>query len=734
MSNIKRLPIDRAVHFVPAADPSDPRVLTAEELALAQEISALSLKSPDSLLFKAPPEISIFQDILLIRGELHSEVYANQSLAIDTGVRIADKVWGSQTKVREYFYLMSAIAVVGAEQDADLGNFSRQYNGQVVSGYENTQRLRCFWFILSSYSPLTVDLIKNAIAIVPTPDNAHSPMGEIEVVDETITYKYGFVVGGIRFYPTDENLVSSKYKFLLDSLELTPIARLNQYKNHLEKGYFWDEQPHVPFEEMSILARTTRPPAIKDILHGLLVGKPLPGKNVSRSVLNAILGATDSSSTPHPGMTSVSPNNSKVVANDQRIFFCNQARTERNLVQHLTADSDRDGFPVVTATLNTENPVGTRFSANQDDHRLYSADGVLQNQFGSFSDLGGTQSLSWYGNQNTTIASGDRVIFAPGIEFPAGSGFSLPFWRVAKVYYNGVQLHPSNVLDGFGRDLSQYYAPANEEDFIVIWGAERAALHYIYKKITITTNNNGVAIVPDTEKGCLAFIEGVTGRIDAPVYSGLDGNRQYNCLVYYPPRSSGEVWQFEVEYTPYQGAGEDGLSLLNGATIASDPVNYVHVLGGGLSVHRGDSLLSRSIAAFHLPKHDAQYPCYKLDNPIRLRNESYTNPNTFREINLLHGRELAMPRVGQKITATVLGEHFPQSLNIALSVGDSVPMGYSSPAMYNQAAFFQFVCAFLVSNQGRTGLVVITHNQKGGENLPIAVNKGAAIDVFLVDL
>ena len=732
MVNFPRASIDRGVHFVPPSDLSDPRTLTAEELALNSEINALSLKPEGRLLFLNPPRIYIEDRILNVEGTLESAIYTQQLLSVNYGIEIANSWETGETSKQEYVYLLTMLAYVGKEQDSALGNFSRQFNDQTINGPENTKRLRCFWLTVTSYVPLSVSDIQNAIAISPQPVDSHSPVGELTIdTEQGVTNKTGFLLGNLRFYASDSNLTDNSYTILLDSLEVNPLGIINHYQNHVTNGYEWaGASPHMPPEELAITARQSNQATPDDLLNLLLQGEPLGGKRRGRAVLNAILGSTTTGSTPHPGITSNSPNGSNIQANDQRVFYSNEGRLQRNSIQYLLAEPDGNSRPMVTATLNTENPAGSIFSTNQDDHRVYSLDGVLQNDFGSFTDLGSDRSLSWFGNQNSSVQLGDTLIVAPGIQFSAGSGFSLPFARINAVYYNGVPLDSANVRKGKGEDLDAYTAPSNGEDFIVVWGSERAALHYIYKKITITTDSNGVALVPNTELGCFAFVAGVSGRIDEPVYLGLTPNTNYDCLVYYPPRSNGEIWQFEVEYTPYQGLGVDGLDLLDGGTIISPAINLVHSQGGGLSVHRGDSSKSESAIAFHLPQTPDQYPSYNLNSPVRLQGEAYGGPITLRELFMLHGLELTLPVVGQKLTTNILGAHYPRSLNISLTTDNDQLLGYRLPQFHTATSYYQSICAFLVQKGEARGLVVVTHNQVGGTDLSFDASSGAAIDVF----
>ena len=732
MTYFPRQPIDRGVKHIAPQDPTDLRILTAEELSLQEEIAAVSLQQQGKLAFIDQPSITVVGRDINIVGSLYSEVYSNKLLSLDTTFTAADTVVSGEKKT-EYFYLTTLLAIVNSDTDSDLGTFSRQFSGETITEErENTQRIRCFWLLLASYTPIDLNTFKTLISVTPDYDH-HGETGSITI--ETTNPSDGFLVGDIRFYPLDPNWTDGTYSIILDSVELAKLCSINHYLNFVETGYLYpDTASTMPPESLSLLFLQAKKETIVDrFIYGLMKGEPLPTRNKSRAVLNTILGSTNPNSTPHPGMTNPSPNGSNIIGNDQRIFFASEARLQRNSVQFLTAEIGENGKPMITATLNTNNPTGTIFSNDATDHRIWSLGGILQNDFGTFSDLGSDRSLTWTGNDNTTVQLNDTLVVAPGVIFPGGSGMNLAMEELVGVYKDGIPISSENIRFGRTQDIDSYTEPANGENYLVVWNSERAAIQYIYKKLQLQPDANGVAIIPQTEFGGIAFIDGVPGRFDSPVVEGLNPLSTYDALIYYPPRSNGEIWQFEIIFTPYQGMGTEGLDLLNGGEIISEAKYFVHSQGGGLSVHQGDASLNKSAISMHLPSQSGQHPHYLLDSPVRLRAESYPGPQTFRELFLPPGEQLAKPQLGMVLQYDDYGGHQPRSLSIALKDNLGNLLGAKSPYFYNAIDYYQIVCAFLVKKGDLQGMCVITHNQVGNQNLPFDVNSGAAIDVFPVD-
>ena len=358
-------------------------------------------------------------------------------------------------------------------------------------------------------------------------------MGSIEIKSQTNRIEFDISIAPqVKGVAIDTNLEAKTYRVLLDSIEICKLCTATHYQERVEQGYNWgstitsrlslDYQSYTPIQ------------FVKERLHDLMRGNPLKTGFESKAVLNLIQGATNVGSTLHPGQTASSPNGSQAIANDQRVFFSNEARLQQNNVQFVTTVLDDDGNPKASAAINTNAPGGTIFSPVATDHHVYDLDGNLQDELGSLSGLGDARSLTYFAGQNSQIQPGQTVIIQPSVRYPGGSGFSLPFNNVAAVYLNGTKLSSSNVRNGRDNDLDAYSAPAGGEDFIVVWGSERASVHCIYKKVEVSANQKGNLVVPSTELGTFAFVEGIAGRHDSAVVKGTPGTT-YNALVYYPP-------------------------------------------------------------------------------------------------------------------------------------------------------------------------------------------------------
>ena len=109
--------------------------------------------------------------------------------------------------------------------------------------------------------------------------------------------------------------------------------------------------------------------------------------------------------------------------------------------------------------------------------------------------------------------------------------------------------------------------------------------------------------------------------------------------------------------------------------------------------------MAKSAIAFHLPATDSQYPSYNINNPVRLKGESYPGPISFRRLFMLHGQELSLPTVGKKITVVDTGTDYSKSLNVTLKDEDSNLLGYKTPYFHNATAHYQSICAFLVEKR-----------------------------------
>lgn len=281
-------------------------------------------------------------------------------------------------------------------------------------------------------------------------------------------------------------------------------------------------------------------------------------------------------------------------------------------------------------------------------------------------------------------------------------------------------------------DLDAYRAPAASQDFIAVFGRERAALHYIYKKVSVASNNSGAIAIPPAERGVFAFVQGVAGRVDSPVLGGLNPNTTYAALVYYPPRST-EQWQWQFKYCNYQGLGNP--ALLEGAEIIAPPILFAHTQGGGASAFFGDSELIHSPIAMHLPAGSSMTEHYELNTPVHLPGENYASPIAFREIQPVAGTDCSLPKIGRKIDFEPAVGIAPRSLlGSALLVGDVAPpasrIGCQVPMLSTNRPFQSVLCFGIRTSGGDDCLAIATANTNGSESVVFDIAGGSGFDVY----
>jgi hypothetical protein len=704
---------DLGLIYVPPASEADPRVPIAEEFSLAEKIRMYLYASGRNEGWDQNPEITVTSPRTVgIKGELSLGVYPNK-LPIDTSLVLPALTQTGIFIGRDYLSVVSFAAEVGEQQDAILGTVAFEYsviNEATINGIqkENARRLRAFWIIVSSPNPLTETDIWDSLTVV-----GNTKIIAIANKDDT-----GFILGTTttRVYALDPNLVVDSYVAIENSLKIAPICSVRRSLNYQEEGYTYgyNAEDPITLSDIQLLAKRNKylDPQSESIkaIREIVLGKLRKGAIKKKAVLNLSPGQAPN----NPGRSGIpvtSPNGSVCASNDQRIFMTNQTILQKLAATFVTANQDGFGQSLVGVGLNTNSPPGTLFSENREDHKIYALNGTEQSSLGSFTNLGGNGSLQWVRRDNSTILPGDVVVVVPGVRYPAGSGLSIPFLTIEKAWRDGVEISAANIRSGMDNDLSAYEAPSNSESFIVIYGTERAAIHYIYKKITVTSDASGIAVIPNTEKGCFAFMQGVItsndNRIDAPVVAGLSPSTSYDALCYYPPRSS-EIWQFQITYPVYEGLAQLQPDFLDEATIISDPICFLHTSGGGLSVHRGDSELAERPISFHLPKKTEGIQDYEFNAPIFFPNEPYPDDVSWRRVDLLTSPGLAFPTPGQKISFTASNGILPRSINGKLSV-DGKTMGVKIFPINNEASF-QAVIAFSVEKDGERRMVIATQN------------------------
>ena len=731
---------DLAVRMVAPESQSDPRVPTAEEFDLWARVQiARSRRSRLQCGWLHFPQLKMVapRSLQIRGGEALLPSAAEYRLMLPETTLEIPALPSAATVIhqRDRLWLVAVVAEVGAAQDSVLGAVVFSYlegdppNETLIETVpkENTRRWRSFWLLVLSPDELSAEDFYTALPL----DDGHigtAPSRSLTIVNTAPT---GFPLGNLQLYAADPHWVSATYAVLPGGVDILPLCQIQRRQNFVHRGYTWGLNGEGDLESAFAIAPGGKrlegdlTSAVRTRLQALFSGTAGIGATDNRTVQNLSAGAVPGNP-GRAGEAAASPNGSVALANDQRLTFTNEARLHQLAVQVAIAGNDGQGNALVSASLNTNAPFGSRFSEDASDHKLYASDGSEQSALGRFQNLGGSGSLVWVAGPNATLAAGQTVYVVPGIHYPAGSGFNVPFSAVEAVWKDGAVLDPTNIRHAYTADLDGYEAPANGEDFMVVYGPERAALQYIYKKVSVTADANGVAAIPTSERGCFAFIEGVTGRIDAPVKTGLTANATTNALVYYPPRSL-ESWQLQLRYSEYQGLGET--DLVDGALILSEPIGFIHSQGGGNSVFVGDSSLRFSPIAMHLPAVSDGTPAHAFNAPMQLAGEPAVGPLTFRPHAFLPGAGLAFPTPGQTLSVIPGAKDQPRSLNGQLQTSGQ-PLGFRTPSL-SHGLPYQAILAFAIEKAGVRALVVATHNGPGGD-IALDSDRQSAIDVFVL--
>jgi hypothetical protein len=717
---------------VPKQSPTDIRVPTAEEEALDSQLIIRNLSLIKKNGWLSVPNLSVSGKNVTVEGDFSSAIYP-KPVTISTSIAIpplSDSI--TTTQRYDNLYLIVLDVEMGEAGDPELGQFSFQYkqigNTTVQTATkENTRRhAAVYGLLLSQSSTITVESFWNTL----------TTSGNDRTITITNTTSTGFPFGNYRFYATDPNLTAGvTYKVFPDMVEVVPIARIRRLQEANENGYLWGAGGEGDFildyhlePIFSLLPNNDLEDQLRRRLYGIFQGLPGYKSCYKRAVVNLIAGSVIGSE--HPGEGGVATNGSVLLANDQRYSFTNEKRLHDLAIQRVQVANDGNGVGVVTATLNTNVPNGTVFSENKDDHKVFDLNGIEQTAYGTFINLGSSTSLSWFAGPNSSLRPNDYAIIVPGIIYPAGSGFAYNFTEVEKVWLNQVQLDSANIRQGQFNDLIAYEAPVNG-NYIVVTGSERSAIHYIYKKITVTSSATGVLTVPNTERGCFAFIQGVSGRINSPIKTGLGANTSYNCLVYYPPRFN-EKWQFQIKLNDYEGIGKSQATFLQGSEIVSSPLFFVHSLGGGNSVYQGEGRVRFSNIGGFTPSNssEAATPHYELNSPVHLAGDSYPGPITFQEQDILPGKTLTMPTPGivlQTETGTTIHD---RSMRVRLLDEAGQVIGCRTPNFAGANYRYQFVIGMVVQKEESRKLLVVTYNGRATQSLKFDTDQGAAIDLF----
>jgi hypothetical protein len=667
-----------------------------------------------------------------VQGKAFLPIYPNDGLSLDFNLNIPvlRASIGSVINREDFLYLIAFTCEVGAEQDPDLGKLAFSYRDvddatqevqikQMVG--ENSHRQRVFFIAILSPEPITQELFKGLTDI---PQN-----GDIPAHNRfTVTRKgsIGFPIADYQVWAIDDNWMESKsYELFPDHVDILPICKIRRKANYSEGGYSGGDgidiidlilDGTISSEDINTIAWKR----LVDLFSGF-------SKNYSRTVQNLALGSI--SGNPSPGEPAIASNGTNMIANGQRVSFLDQAITDNLSVIKVRAENDGTDRALITISLKQSTPFGTYFSEHLIEHRIYSVDGKDESALGRFTRLGHSGVLAWIANDNSSIKPGNIAYCVPAICYPPGCGFRIPFRRCEKVWFQGRELLPENIWEG-GMDekiIPGYQPPAGGQRVIAVMARERSGLLYIYEDVVVQSTPSGLVVVPDEPGACFAFVEGVAGRIDAPVVKVPRANTPYRALVYRAPQP-GDNWQFLFAYSKYQGLAEK--EILDGAEIISEPIFIAHSQGGGNAVYRGEATFRFSPIAKHLPQASASR-APELYGPIHLASEPYPGPLTMRELPIQPAAGLALPMLGQTINwinnpiPAIVGD---RTIEGKLLINGEV-MGFRLPNLSHDF-LFQGVVAFVIKKGKEVRLLIITHDNIGGTAIACDTSAGTAFDLF----
>lgn len=708
---------DLGILHIPPANNTDARVPTAEEISANTQllIRNIKLAARQQAGVTNRPQFGVSPGLGIVLPANLGVFYPNHPNLKTLGVSVPLTMPGlgntiDQISRYDYVGLVAMACEVTAQTDPDI-NFSfrwRRQDSQIQTLVkENTRRLRTFWaVIVSPTTPATATAIETAL---PTVDGS-----KILSVSKT---PVGSALGAMRIYPLDPNFVDQRdYKVFPGTIEVAQLCRVWRVQNTIQNGYHWGRNGEQDFLADYHLQPTYHYVGVgsedyemrgKDAFRRLMTGQPLlnaPWKD--RAVLNLINGQVTSNLNA-PGIPVSSPNGSVGLANGQRITFTNEPRTEYRYCVRVQS-INQGGVAEVVTPFAVASPLGSRVAADPSNHEIWDINGNPIGNEGTYSGLGDTGALVWRCSNTAVITPGDFVYVQMGIEYPAGSGF--PFaGEIEAVYRNGLPLNPANVREATLNDIEAYTAPVGGDQYLVVMGKERAALHYIYAHDTVTSTPTGVVRIPDGSTGVIAFISGPnapTGRINRPVLAGLSPNTTYQILHYHSPSASTQ-WQFQISYPKYPSVS-GGASLLNGSRVVTPFEVFAHTQGGGNSVFQSEGAIRYEPVGMRLPYNsdpNALRPYATNTKPSYL-NEPDPGALAFRSTQLLGGQGLTALRPGVPLTANAAGGAQSQGLSVALT-SNNTPVGIQKNPLASQRSY-QLVGGCVVEKSGQYHLLVVS--------------------------
>ncbi|MBT9316272.1 hypothetical protein [Leptothoe spongobia] len=734
---------DALVQFVAPQTDTDARVPTAEELSVAGSLllnhiyESRKLK-PSGITTRPIFAATVGSKGVVIPSDLGFYSQKHPTLGILGGNHtlvlpsLADTV--SAVSRYDRIYLMGFRAVVTADIDPDIQlEFSWRDQSSTIQTQtkENTRREREFYAFVWGSGEVTASAVW---AVLP------EVSGERQLTANKTAG--GIETGTLQIYPLDNNLVAdATYTVVEDSLEMIELLRVWRVQNTIQDGYRWGRTGESDFQERFNLQPSYRyvgpewdlwQARLSESIHRLFRGLSLSDTPTdNRIVLNLVNGQV-ASTLDAPGIATASPNGSTALANEQRMIFTNQAILQQEFCLPLTL-ADNGGAAEATVNFAGNSPSGARFGPNNTDHKIYSKNGIESSDNGSYTGEGGTGALTWLDTNDTEMQPGDIAYLVPGIEYPAGSGFPIAGKGLEAVYLNSVAINASNIKSA---DLTAYEEPANSEDHIIVFDQARGSIR-IYKKYTVNSNGSGIAAIPSTARGVIAFIDGPSApsaRQDVPILSGLSNNSTYNLLVSHAPPGS-EQWQFQFIEASYAGLSSTG--IIDDSIVLGDPIFFGNSQGGGNANDGGDGELGRELIALRLPVNtDAgAQDAYLFNTKIQpAGTAALPDSATFSQLtHHLASNGNTLPKQGQTLTAIAAASVQSQGLAIRLE-SDGVSLGVLKTQLESSSAY-QLIVGFLIEKNEQRYMVVCALNAGDGstyESTQLNTDgpNYAAIDVF----
>lgn len=742
--NYKNNDID--ILHIPPQYPGDARVYKATDFYTQSILNQRNLKNlplsedyistlPELQFTESNSGNKIFVEISNLIFSLVN--YPSKEITVNTTLQLFDKLTTPQTKsINQYLHIFSFLSEIGEVQDPLLGNTDLEYyapNFESISPdyqnielqiKENTRRLRAFWgIILSENQKVSINSINS---LIDTNDNLPS----ITIPNSEEFIDFNLISGdNARIYILDPNFQANKKYFIMpDFFTILPFLKLKRNFGFYSNGYYWGENNKELLPQPKYNATWVKTDFNEEIypekyISLLLSDNPSQDNfleiNLTKYVYNLFSGVNNQGD--QLGININSPNGFPCLPSPDRIQFKNEEynQTQTCKKRQLLKNDNNNLYATYPLDLGNISLVNgemiAKFNKEPTSHIIYDDQGAILTK-GSFSIEDDV--LTWFPETHSSLGENDYIYIQPSIIFKSGSGLNLSAVTLEKcnLDYNNISQTITNIKDAEDEDINQYVTPTNSEEFIVVFGRERNAIHYIYRKVTLTSNGNGIINTDNlSNSGVIAFIEGVDGRIDKPLVKMQANFTNYNCLIYHVP-SLTEKWQFE--FTAHNPIYED-LSKLENSQIISDFVQIAHTQGGGASVYQTGGELRFSNFDLKLkPLSSPTYPSYILNTPIIFGGEEGYESIGWRFVTFPPGIGVSYPKKGERI-----------KINSGTLYQRQHKLGYLMPELKTKLPYQSLFCFICKTVTNEYLLVIIKSNLVSG-TVTFEMGDNSSISVF----